>query len=105
MTAKKAELTPAEIYIKKACKASRLFFMKVCIGHRPHFKIFGIMHVPNSDKQASRKVVTDDTLRFANALGLKLTKDQEWIIRKDEDSLNASLTRLMGRQVRMDRIY
>ena len=105
MTKNKVELTPAEIYIKKACKASRLFFMKVYIDHRPHFKILGIMHIPNSAKNASRKVVTDDTFRVANALGLRLTKDQEWIISKDEDGLNASFTRLMGRPVRINRVY
>jgi hypothetical protein len=102
---KKAELTPSEIYFKKVYKASRLFSMKVYIDHRPHFKILGVMFVPSGIKCASRRVVTDYTLHFANTLGLKLTKDQEWIIRKDEDSLNASLTRLMDRQVRMDRIY
>ena len=105
MSTKKVELTPAEIYVKKACKASRLFFLKVYIDHRPHIKIFGIMHVPSSGKFTSKKVVTDDTLRVASALDLRLTKDQEWIIRKDEDSLNASFTRLMGRHVRIDRLY
>lgn len=98
------ESTPCEIYVRKIFRRRDPRFLMVYINHRPHFKILGISYMGGT-RRRSQEIVTDDTLRVARALGLRLTKDQEWIIRKDKDSLNWSFSQFLERQVQMDKIY
>jgi hypothetical protein len=96
------EEAPCETWIKKAYKKVDPSFLKVYINGKPHFKIFSVQPASGN---CVKFVVSDDTLRVARACGFRLTKDQNWIIQKTEDGLNHSLTRLLGRTVRMGRIY
>jgi hypothetical protein len=95
---------PCETWVKKAFKKIDPSFLKVYIDGKPHFKIFSVQYMGETQR-VSQRIISDDTLRVARACGLRLTKDEEWIIQKDEDGLNHSLTRFLDRPVRMNRVY
>src|SRR5271157_2364811 len=109
------EEAPSETWVRKAYKKTNPSFLKVYINGEPHFKIFSAQRNPEFEilrfstnfkkKSRIKFVVSDDTLRVARACGFRLTKDEEWIIQKTEDGINHSLTRFLGRTVRMDRVY
>ena len=92
----------SSIRIKKVFKKTDPTFLKVHINGRPHFKILSVQPSPGD---CVKFVVSDDTLRVARACGFRLTRNEEWIIQKTEDGLNLSLTKFLGRTVRMNEIY
>jgi hypothetical protein len=84
----------ASNWVKRVFKKRDPTFLKVYINGKPHFKLFRVLHV-----EPILFGISDDTFRIAKALGLRLTKDREWIIQTDEDSLDASFSQFFGRTV------
>ena len=90
--------------LKRAYKRRDPSFLKVYINHKQHFKLLSVYFMGESNRR-SQSVVSDDTLRVAKVCGLRLTKDQEWIIGVDADTINHALSKLLGRTVALGRVY